>query len=103
MSGSVDLYAVEISDPALAEIEAQYVWLRRRTAQYSGEWLAEIYEKMDSLTLFPKAHPIAEESDQYGLELWKVPVGQQVILFSVDDVEKKVRIFAVRGGGKRVF
>ncbi len=98
-----EFYEVEITDPALAEIEAKYLWLRRRTAQYSGAWLAEIYEKIDSLALFPKAHPIAEESAQYGLDLRKMPVGQQVILFRVDEAEKGVRIFAVRGGGKRVF
>ncbi len=94
-------HEVGVSPLAHMQINEHLGWLKGRTRLHAEPWFAGIYAAIETLEYWPKAHPVAEESEAFGFETRKMPCGQHVILFRVDDARKTVEVLAVRNGARR--
>jgi plasmid stabilization system protein ParE len=101
-------YRVEISDVALAEIDAAYLYLSSRSPEAAIRWLRGLEAAINSLSMFPGRCPIAPESESYpDIEVRQLLYGRgrsvYRILYCVFDREDEpeVRILHVRHGARR--
>ena len=95
-------FAVEITDAAMAEIRdhARYIAFERFDPGNAQSWLSKVWEAVDTLDAMPRAHPIAEESEDVDYEVRFVLAGRDVLLFTVDDERDTVWIIGLRGRGR---
>lgn len=97
-------YAVEVADAALAAIaeQARYLVEQGRSADTARRWLEGIWRAVDSLELWPLRASRAEEDDYVSYEVRRIIVGDQLLLFTVDEARQAVVIVGLRHGRRRV-
>jgi plasmid stabilization system protein ParE len=95
-------YTVEVTDAAMAAIHAQarYVAIKEAQPVNAQSWLGAVWDAIDALETFPRAHPIAEENDDVEYEVRFVLAGRESLLFTVDDERATVWVIALRGQGQ---
>jgi hypothetical protein len=71
-------YAVEVTDAAMAAIHAQarYIAVEQAQPVNAQSWLGAVWDAIDALETFPRAHPIAEENADVGYEVRFVRAGR---------------------------
>jgi plasmid stabilization system protein ParE len=100
----VKRYAVEVADVALAAIaeQARYLNEQGRSAEAARRWLEGIWRAVDSLELWPLRASRAEEDDYVPYEVRRIIVGDQLLLFTVDEARQAVVIVGLRHGRQQV-
>ena len=104
-------YRVDISAPALADIEAAYLWARQHSLEKAGDWYKGMLDAVFSLEKMPARCPLAPESREFIIEVRQLLYGkrhqrnQYRILFGLSyDAEKDeqvVTIYRVRHTAQR--
>ena len=96
-------FRVKITPPA----EAAFLREARFIAQESGypararQWLFGLYERAESLELFPHRCPPADEQAYLAITIRKLNYHNHLILFVVDEVEQVVYVIHCRHGASR--
>lgn len=86
-------YEVHVTEPAHADIEAAYEWLKERTDQYAVAWFNGLANALDGLAHLPARCPLAAESRHFHEKVYQLLYGKRPHLYRV--------LFVVRG--KNVF
>ncbi len=71
------IYRIEISAPALADIEAGYLWVRQHSLGKAGEWYKALREAISSLRQMPARCPLAPESYDFVVEVRQLLYGKR--------------------------
>lgn len=93
-------YAVELTDAALAAITAQtrYIAVEAQSPTNAERWLDQVWDAVDSLDQSPHRAVRAEEDAYVKYEVRQLVVGSHLLLFTVDDDQRKVWIIGLRHG-----
>ncbi|MEN8149309.1 MAG: type II toxin-antitoxin system RelE/ParE family toxin [Planctomycetota bacterium] len=93
-------YAVEVTDAALAAIRAQamYIAEEARAPENARRWLERILDAVMSLEQWPRRAARAEEDGYVKFEVRRLVVGSHLLLFTLDDEQRKVWIIGLRHG-----
>ena len=93
-------YSVELTDAALASItdQARYIAVEAQAPENARRWLERVWDAVDSLERWPRRAVKAEENAYVGYEVRQFLVGSHLLLFTVDDDHRKVRIIGFRHG-----
>jgi len=96
----VTLYAVELTDAALAAIadQARYIAVKAKAPRNAQRWLERIWDAVDSLERWPLRAARAAEDDYLEYEVRQLVVGSHLLLFTVDDSRRTVWIIGLRHG-----
>jgi len=99
----VNRYTVEVTDTALAAIagQARYIAVEIREPINAQRWLAQVWDAVDSLEVFPRRTATAEEDAYVEFEVRHLVVGSHLLLFTIDDERRKVLIIGLRHGHRR--
>lgn len=86
----------------MAAIHAQdrYIAVEQAQPVNAQNWLGAVWDAIDALETFPRAHPIAEENADVEYEVRFVLAGRESLLFTVDDKRATVWVVALRGQGQ---
>jgi plasmid stabilization system protein ParE len=69
-------YQVEITHAAWDELSDNYEWLRLRAPLAAKRWRVELLRAVDSLESQPDRCPLADEADEYGLDIRQLALGR---------------------------
>jgi hypothetical protein len=94
-------FAVGLSDPAQAEVDAIVVWMTGRSPHLGKRWYDGITRALDSLKEMPTRCPIADEAEYFGVVVRQLRYQDHRILFRLNDadgdgVEDTVEVLHVR-------
>ena len=81
------VYRVDVSYPALADIDSALSWIRRRSDKAAESWLRALVKAIGSLERMPNRCPIAPETRSFVIEI-------RYLIFSGGAVQQRV-IFGV--------
>ncbi len=98
------IYRVEISQPATADAEQIYLWIRAESVEKAETWFRGIWKAVISLEKFPERCPLAPESSAFLVEVRQLLYGkrrqQYRILFGIsidpETGENVVLIYRIR-------
>ena len=93
-------YAVEVTASALDAIaeQARYIAVDAQAPLNAARWLEAIWDAAHSLERFPRRAPVAEEDAYVEYEVRQLVVGSHLLLFTVDDAQRKVSVLSLRHG-----
>ncbi len=96
-------YAVELTASARAAIaeQARYIAIEQQQPRNAERWLESVWRAFHSLERFPRRARLAAEDNYRAYEVRELAVGSQLLLFSIDDDRRKVRIIGMRGAAQR--
>lgn len=96
-------YQVQLTDTALAAIRAQgrYIAVEAQAPLNAQRWLEQVWDAVDSLEDFPRRGVRAEEDAYVEYEVRQLIVGSHLLLFTIDEEERKVWILGLRHGHRR--
>ena len=92
-------YRVLIQPPAAEDLDAEYRWIARQSAERADAWLRGAIDAIQTLMSFPRRCPLAPEDDVFDVEIRQLLYGNFRILFTVE--ADLVRILHVRHGARR--
>ena len=90
---------VIITPNAADDLTNSWTWLRDRNPRAADEWLSGVRETILSLGAMPEAHPVAPESQAFGLPIRRVIYGRSTrwrIYYAV--IDGAVQVLHVRHG-----
>lgn len=62
-------------------------------------WFDRLFDAMDELHEWPARYPVAEpETAERGIELRKMPFGEYLIFFRIDEQKKQVEVLSLTHG-----
>lgn len=97
------IYEVEYTQNAQREIEEAHSWIAERAPRAAGQWLDELFGKVESLAKAPLSHRLAPESPKSAVEirqlLFRKRRGQYRILYTVEG--RRVVILSFRHSFRR--
>ncbi len=93
-------YSVELTDVARAAIisHAQYIAVDCQSPGNAERWLERVWNAIDSLGSLPRRGPLAEEDAHVEYEVRQLVVGSHLLLFTIDDGNRRVVIVGLRHG-----
>jgi plasmid stabilization system protein ParE len=95
-------WSVIVELPAQEDIAEAHRWLAERDSEAADRWFNSLYDKIDSLEMFPERCPLAPESQFFSAEIREAFHGRRQhkhrILFTV--TEDEVHILHVRHGAR---
>ena len=95
-------WSVIVELPAQEDIAEAHRWLAERDSEAADRWFNSLYDKLDSLEMFPERCPLAPESQFFSAEIREAFHGRRQhkyrILFTV--TEDEVHILHVRHGAR---
>lgn len=93
-------YAVALTASAQAAIEAQarYLAVDEHSPIQAQRWLERIWDAVDSLESWPFRAARAEEDAYVNYEVRQLIVGKHLLLFRVDEEQRKVWVVGLRHG-----
>ena len=62
-------YHVLTSDIADEELREAHGYIAAWNPEFADRWLTGLIEAIEGLSLFPRSHPVASESEQYDVEV----------------------------------
>lgn len=91
-------YRVLITEPAMRRIEAQAVYIERETQLplRAAQWLTRVLAAATSLETIPRRCPVRREADADLPEFRALLVDGFVLLFTIDDAQRRVVVFHAR-------
>ena len=94
------LYSVDLTASALASIaeHAAYVAEQIHEPLNALRWLQLVWDAVDSLETAPRRGRVARESAYVEYEVRQIVVGTHLLLFTVDDVARRVTVVGLRHG-----
>jgi len=103
------IYRVDISEPATADAEKAFLWIRTESPEKAAVWFRGLLEAVMSLEKFPERCSLAPESRAFLVEVRQLLYGtrrqQYRILFGIsldpDTNENVVLIYRIRHGAQR--
>lgn len=97
------IYHVEISVPALLELEDAYLWVAARAPRNVDRWYGRLMKAIESLNQLPTRCGLAPENDAFDVEIRQLLFGKRRgvfrILFTISG--DRVRILHVVRGSRR--
>ncbi|MBE9082840.1 type II toxin-antitoxin system RelE/ParE family toxin [Tolypothrix sp. LEGE 11397] len=63
------IFQVNVSPPAIADIENIYLWLKAQNSTFADQWFNELTQAIDSLEQLPARCPLAPESQELDREV----------------------------------
>jgi toxin ParE1/3/4 len=95
-------YTVEITDGAECAISAavKYIAVECKAPLNASRWVEKVWDVIEGLEHLPKRHNLADESAFKPYEVRRALVGNYLILFTVDDRAKIVRVIGFRHGSR---
>jgi len=90
---------VIITPNAADDLTTSWKWLQERNPRAADEWLSGVRETILSLGAMPEAHPVAPESQAFGLPIRRVIYGRSTrwrIYYAV--IDGAVQVLHVRHG-----
>ena len=102
-------YRIDISQPATADAENAFLWIRAESEEKAARWFRGLLKAVNSLGKFPERCPLAPESRAFLVEVRQLLYGkgrrQYRILFGIsidpDTGENVVLIYRIRHGAQR--
>lgn len=102
-------YRVDISQPATADAENAFLWVRAQSEEKAAVWLQGLLKAVNSLEKFPERCPLAPESHAFLVEVRQLLYGkgrrQYRVLFGIsidpNTNENVVLIYRIRHGAQR--
>lgn len=93
-------FSVEITDAALAAIadQARYIAIECQAPLNAQRWLERVWDAVDSLERSPGRGPKAQEDAYVRYEVRQLIVGNHLVLFTIDEEDRKVWIIGFRHG-----
>ncbi len=93
-------FEVLIAPAAKRRIRQQAEWIAAAQAgpRVAAEWLARIYDAIDSLQEMPRLYPVASEDAWCEYEVRLLAIGQFVLLFTIIESEQEIWIVHARHG-----
>lgn len=90
---------VIITPNAADDLTTSWTWLRERNPRAADAWLSGVRETILSLGVTPEAHPVAPESQAFGLPIRRALYGRSTrwrIYYAV--IDGTVQVLHVRHG-----
>lgn len=96
----MNAYAVEVTAAAQSAIEAQarYIAVEEQDPLEAQRWLGRVWDAVDSLERWPFRAVRAEEDAYLRFEVRQLIVGKHLLLFTVDEPQRKVWVIGLRHG-----
>ncbi len=93
-------YAVELTEAALAAIDAQarYIAVECQAPLNAQKWLERIWDAVDSLAQLPHRAVRAEEDAYVDYAVFQLVVENHLLLFTVDEERGTISIIGLRHG-----
>ena len=93
-------HEVQLTETALVAIGAQarYIAKKAKAPLDAQRWLERIWDAVDSLERFPRRAALAEEAAYVDYEVRQLVIGTHLLLFTIDDTQKRVWIIGLRHG-----
>ena len=93
-------FSVVVTDTALAQIAAQArtIAVEAQAPENARRWLERVWNAVDSLEQSPRRAGMAEEDAYVEYEVRRLVVGSHLLLFTVDDEHRMVRVIGLRHG-----
>ncbi len=93
-------YRVIITDQALARIDEQtaYIAVEAEAPLNAARWLSRVLAAADTLGSMPRRCPKAPESGHHPFELRALNIDGFLLLFTIDDDDRTVRVLNARHG-----
>jgi toxin ParE1/3/4 len=94
-------YTVLITPTAQQEIQEAFAYIHCDAPLGARRWLTRLYEKIDTLELFPDRCPVAPDSEHIGEELRHLLFASHRVIFRIEEPARIVRILGVRHAARR--
>ena len=95
-------YTVEIDPRAEQEALGAYLYIRGRSGeQRAAAWLAELYEAVAGLSLFPNGRGDAREAKAVGRPLRQLIHHSHRVIYEVDEGRAAVKVLHIRPAAMR--
>jgi len=93
-------YSVEVTDAAFVAIRkhARYITVESQSPKNAERWLEQVWDAVDSLEHLPRRAAKAQEDEFLAYEVRQLVVGSHLLLFTIDDGERKVWVVGLRHG-----
>ncbi len=93
-------YSVEVTDAAFVAIRkhARYIAIESQSPQNAKRWLDRVWDAVDSLERLPRRAAKAHEDEFVAYEVRQLVVGSHLLLFTIDDEQRKVWVVGLRHG-----
>ena len=93
-------YAVELTATAQSAIAAQarYIAVEEHAPLDAQRWLERVWDAVDSLERWPFRAAHAEEDAYVRYEVRQLIIGRHLLLFTVNDKQRKVWVIGLRNG-----
>lgn len=85
-------YRVYIEPPALADVDAIYLWLRKKSLRAADAWLHGMGDAIDAIAKMPSSYAIAPEAAAFDLEIREVHYGKRPHVYRSFFVVRKHKI-----------
>lgn len=97
------IYTVSVTSSAKMEAEAAFLWLQKRTRQYSVEWFNGVLDALQSLEHLPNRCAVAPESRHFQEKIHQLLYGKRPHVYRVLFVirQSTVYILHIRHGARR--
>ena len=95
-------YSVEITDAAFVAIRdhARHVAIELAAPENAKRWLQRVRDAIDSLQRWPRRAPKAPEDAFVPYEVRQLVLENHLLLFTIDDEQRKVWILGLRHGAR---
>ena len=93
-------YSVEMTDAAFVAIRknARYIAIESRATENAKRWLERVWDAVDSLEQWPRRAAKAQEDEFFAYELRQLVVGNRLLLFTIDEDQRKGWVVGLRHG-----
>lgn len=96
-------YRVAYTDSFLADVRDHLGHLRREkvSEQLIEDWYSRLFDRLDALTQWPRTFVVAEAyTRKTGRQTHKINFGKYLVLYQIDDVNRRVELVAFFHGAK---
>lgn len=94
-------FTIELSHRAFDDIDSIVDRIQADSPSDAARWRSRLFEKLETLQLFPRACSLAPENGHCDFEVRQTIFGNYRILFTVDDDRSQVSILSIRWAARR--
>jgi plasmid stabilization system protein ParE len=77
-----------------------YIAEQSGSVETAERWVDQVYNAIATLEVFPRRFALAEEDAHRSYEIRRLIFGDYLALYTIDDVEKTVRVVGFRHGAR---
>ncbi len=85
-------YRIYIEPPALADVDAIYLWLRKTSVRAADAWLDGIGDALDAIARMPASYAIAPEATAFRMDIREMHYGKSPQVYRAFFVVRKQKI-----------